>query len=163
MSALHERLAQRQLAFKRGTVGDLQRLRDFTADAWRQQHDQKLWMHRSEGLAARECLMEVDGERMHVAVLERIVPQLPDLRRLTPKEIPSCLAQLAQKSDSPEEIRVEALAALADLAGSNRGALLVAEVGALPLCVRMLQSSDEATREAAMRVLNQVQQNSDVF
>ncbi|CAK9089292.1 unnamed protein product [Durusdinium trenchii] len=83
--------------------------------------------------------------------------------RIFGQEIPSCLAQLAQKSDSPEEIRVEALAALADLAGSNRGALLVAEVGALPLCVRMLQSSDEATREAAMRVLNQVQQNSDVF
>lgn len=39
---------------------------------------------------------------------------------------------------------LQALAALADLAGSNRGALLVAEVGALPLCVRMLQSSDEA-------------------
>lgn len=38
----------------------------------------------------------------------------------------------------------EALAALADLASSEKGAMVVAEIGALPLCVSLLQSSEEA-------------------
>mmetsp|Transcript_38778 Transcript_38778/g.80652 ORF Transcript_38778/g.80652 Transcript_38778/m.80652 type:complete len:201 (-) Transcript_38778:105-707(-) len=78
-------------------------------------------------------------------------------------DLPSCLVTLAETAEVAE-IRVEAMAALADLACSSvEKALLVAESGALPLCVRLLQSADEALGQESFRALQGVRQTAEIF
>ena len=186
--AFQERLAQRHAAFKRGAeVGDLQqRLRDFTAELWRQEHEEKLWRHRGAGMNTEES-MEVDGLEVDAMFLEDLMSRLPVLRaRLisaSPPEQLDALRELRQMcsgevplrifGDIPKclvrlldvdlvEVKIEALAMLADLASTEKGANLVSESGALPICVRLLQSSEEL-REEAFRVLHEVHEKSEVF
>eukprot|EP00435_Cladocopium_sp_Y103_P037887 s3579_g10.t1 len=199
MAAFQERLAQRHAAFKRGAeVGDLQRLRDFAEELWRQEHEEKLWRRRG----VIEDAMEVDGLEMDAMLLEDLMSKLPSLRtalisvdsrdqldavreirrmwsqcsgessgfssaiRISVSifgDIPKCLVKLARVQDLLCEVRVEALAALADLASSEKGAMVVAEIGALPLCVSLLQSSEEEIREGAFRVLHSVHEKGEVM
>mmetsp|Transcript_29464 Transcript_29464/g.63810 ORF Transcript_29464/g.63810 Transcript_29464/m.63810 type:complete len:191 (-) Transcript_29464:110-682(-) len=190
MAAFQARLAQRHAAFKRGAeVGDLQRLRDFAEELWRQEHEEKLWRRRGVMDA-----MEVDGLEMDAMQLEDLMSKLPSLRAALISvnsrdqldavreirkmwaetgetsapirifgDIPKCLVRLARVQDLLCEVRVQALAALADLASSEKGAMVVAEIGALPLCVSLLQSSEEEIREGAFRVLHSVHEKGEVF
>eukprot|EP00931_Biecheleriopsis_adriatica_P108563 TRINITY_DN82896_c0_g1_i1.p1 TRINITY_DN82896_c0_g1~~TRINITY_DN82896_c0_g1_i1.p1 ORF type:complete len:204 (-),score=54.86 TRINITY_DN82896_c0_g1_i1:69-680(-) len=80
-------------------------------------------------------------------------------------DIPRCLVQLTSAAEMPCEVRTEAMRAIADLAcsGDLAQTLAVAEVGALPVCVRLLQSPDEALREEASRALDGVRQSGEIF
>ena len=73
-------------------------------------------------------------------------------------ELPQQLVRLADAG--PREQRLEALAALAEVAQDVE---LLLETRALPLCVALLQSSDEALREQACKVLETVRQQGEVF
>eukprot|EP00438_Fugacium_kawagutii_P001848 Skav207823 [mRNA] locus=scaffold1099:8472:8945:- [translate_table: standard] len=156
------------------------------AELWRQKPEEKLWRRRLV-----EGAMEVDGMELDAMLVEDLMSKLPALRtRLmtldstgdqldalreirkmwsdcdTPiciyGDIPKCLVTLVKVPDLPNELKVEALAALADLASSEKGALAVADLGALPLCVSLLQSPEEI-REEAFRVLHGVHEKAGVF
>eukprot|EP00439_Symbiodinium_sp_Y106_P036221 s1803_g4.t1 len=191
MSSFDERLLLRHASFKKGIeAGDMQqRLRELAGELWRQDHEDKLWSRRSEGflleqqLVEQPAIVEVDlaGEA-DAMMVEDLLSQLPRVRsrlladvdpsgqldalrllRSLLGDLPSCLVTLAETAEVAE-IRVEAMAALADLACSSvEKALLVAESGALPLCVRLLQSADEALGQESFRALQGVRQTAEIF
>lgn len=185
--AFQERLAQRHAAYKRCGEADLQRLRD-TAELWRQKPEEKLWRRRVEGAMEVdtedavdavdamlvEDLSKLPALRTRLMTLGSTGDQLDAMREIrkmwsdyeTPicmyGDIPKCVVRLANVPDLPNELKVEALGALADLASSEKGALAVADLGVLPLCVSLLQSSEEI-REEAFRVLHGVHEKAGVF
>ncbi|CAJ1364495.1 unnamed protein product, partial [Effrenium voratum] len=78
-------------------------------------------------------------------------------------DLPNVLVSQAARETTQFEVRAQALACLGDLAQSLDRAVAVAESGALPLCVQLLQSSDEDVRTEAFRVLQNVRQQGDIF
>eukprot|EP00434_Breviolum_minutum_P027035 symbB.v1.2.023906.t1/scaffold2210.1/size85741/2 len=102
-------ISRRHAAFKRGAeVGDLQqRLRDFTAELWRQVHEEKLWRHRGAGMNTEES-MEVDGLEVDAMFLEDLMSRLPVLRaRLISASPPEQLDALRELRQSRHQASSE--------------------------------------------------------